>query len=68
MKILTIDRALKILQKAKEQFGGNGEAALILSLTDSGIPDATVNDMFIQNEDGDQYVEVQVRHSYIAEQ
>lgn len=45
----------------------SGEAALILSLTDSGIPDATVNNMEIIYNKDNAYVEIQVKHSYIGE-
>lgn len=64
-KILTVDQALAILTEAKKQMGG--EAALILSLTDSGIPDADVNDMVIQYDKDNAYVEVQVSHPYLED-
>jgi hypothetical protein len=60
MNQLTVDEALKILQKAKQELGGN--ACLILSLSSSGIQDVDVNNMVIINDKDNAYVEVQVLH------
>lgn len=40
---LTIDRALEVLKEAKERIGG--DKCLVLSLTDSGLEDRTINNM-----------------------
>lgn len=63
-KFITVNEALKILNKAKKQLGG--DLALILSLTDSGIPDATVNDLVIRTDADNRYIEVQVKHHNLA--
>jgi hypothetical protein len=54
------NEALAILTEAKKQMGG--EAALILSLTDSATSDADVNEMVIQHDKDNAYVEVRVFH------
>jgi len=55
-----VDAAIAILTEAKRQMGGN--AALILSLSSSEIADCNVNDMVIQNDGENRYVEVRVKH------
>lgn len=61
-----MDAALAILTRAKEQVGG--DAALILSLSASGISDCDVHNMFIQNDGENRYVEVRVKHPALVEQ
>lgn len=56
----TIDHALAILTEAKRKMGG--DRSLILSLTDSEIEDANVDDLVIVNDDESHYVEVRVAH------
>jgi hypothetical protein len=60
MKQISIDEALAILQKAKEEMGG--DKGLILSLSKSGIQDVDVNNMVIIHDKDNAYVEVQVFH------
>lgn len=64
-KILTVDAALAILIEAKNKVGG--DAPLVLSLTDSELADQNVNNMEIIDVDESQYVEVQVKHSDLAD-
>lgn len=61
----TIDEALKILQTAKEQLGG--DACLILRLIGSGVEDADVSDLAIISDSDSRYVEVRVLHPYLQE-
>ena len=65
IKTLTVDEALVILQCAKEKVGGN--ACLILSLTKSAISDCDVNDMVIQSDGENRYVEVRATHPELVE-
>jgi hypothetical protein len=64
-KVLSVDAALAILTKAKKQMGG--DACLILSLSGSGIMDCNINNMVIQNDGENRYVEVRARHPELAE-
>jgi hypothetical protein len=59
-KVLTVDKALEILSRAKKRVGG--DAALILSLSDSELYDVNVNNMVICKDKDNRYVEVQVKH------
>lgn len=59
-KLMTVDKAIKALQKAREEVGG--DACLILSLSGSGIEDADVNDMIVVKDSCNRYVEVRVKH------
>jgi hypothetical protein len=65
-KVLTVDKALEILSKAKKRVGG--DAALVLSLTASELYDINVNNMVIRKDKDNRYVEVQVKHDELAKQ
>ncbi len=60
---LSIDEALRVLKAAKAKIGG--DKALILSLTDSGLPDANVEELALVDVAESQYVEVRVKHHYL---
>lgn len=62
---ITIDEALVILNRAKEQIGG--DKALILCLCGSGIEDANVENLNIIDEgvNNSRYIEVHVDHPSI---
>jgi hypothetical protein len=64
MSVLTVDQALRILLEAKHQMGG--DAALILSLSDSELQDVNINDMVIRNDNLNAYVEVQAHHEELT--
>lgn len=64
-KILTVRQAIEILQRAESIVGS--DAALVLSLTSSGIPDATVNEMHVVHEDASRFVHVYVEHPDLSD-
>ena len=55
---MTIDQAIVFLTKAKAQVGG--DACLILSLTDSELPDHAVDGMTVIKDESNGYVQVEV--------
>lgn len=59
MKCVTIDQALKTLEKAKRLMGG--DKVLILSLTGSGLECVNVNNLKVINDPEDQGTYVEVR-------
>lgn len=63
-KVLTVDKALEILSKAKKRVGG--DAALVLSLTASELYDVNVNNIVIRKDKDNRYVEVQVKHDELV--